>query len=176
MPNPQRQVDRLLRDRLTLRETVKVYPRTWSAPSLLVVLILIAVLTGDDGWIAGAIIYGCLLFVCAPLIFEGIMPSATERRKTANKRADMKRQRGLKRGKPRVIVVPEGEYVRIHTWSPRWGTTGWDAADHVSVSFHAEDQDKQAQEYVAEFRARDHTPDNERPSSEAQALAKVLNS
>lgn len=173
MSNPQRKVDRLTRDRLTLVETVKVYPRSFAAPIILVVLLLLAIFTGGGGWIAATIIWGCIIFAGAPLVFEGFMANATEKRELRNERAEMKRRRGLKRGKPRLIVVPEGENVTIHTWSPRsWGTV-----EHDVVRYHAEDQDKQAQEYVSEFRARDHTPtDKRRPSSEAQALARVLNS
>lgn len=176
MTNPQRKVDRLTRDRLSLYEMTQVYPRSFIAPLILIALVLLAIFThGATVWFTLSIVYGTIAFACAPLIFEAF-GSQAQRRAARERRAEMRRRRGLKRGKPRLIVVPEGEHVTIHTWAPRWGGAGWNNAEHESVSFHAEDQDKQAQEYVSEFRAHDYTPSGKRvPSSEAQALAKVLN-
>lgn len=157
-----------MEDSLTFPETVRTYPRSFLAPALVAILVLVAVFTGLTGWIIAASCVGCLVFCCAPLIFEGFMPGRDQRNKTHTKRRRMIESRPLRKGKS-ILAVPDGEYVTIHTWAQ--STYG---VYHTDRRFHAEEEAEAAQDYAAEMRTR--TPSETGPSDDALTLARALNS
>jgi len=172
MPNPQRKVDRLTSKRLTPLELLKVYPLSFATTWTLTAMTFLSIWLHSDALGIITVVVGIVAFFLAPVLFEGFWNNADRAAKLRDKRRAVIERRGIHRGRPRVIAVPNGENVTIHTWTPQ----SWGAIDHAAVTFHAETQDAEAQKYVAEFKARDFTTGKPRPSSEAAALAKVLNS
>lgn len=170
MTDPQHQLERLTRDRLTLVEAFRLWPRTFIAPIILVVLVLLAVFSGSTLWIVFACVYGGLIAALSPLVFERWYATADQRHTQCTKRRKLIAERPLRKLKTPLLAVPHGEDVVIHTWAPG---DRYDPVHHNPRRFHAEDQAEAAQEFVAEFKARqDNKPG---PSDDAQALARSIN-
>lgn len=90
-----------------------------------------------------------------------------------DRRAEIIESRPTRLKKLRVVAVPQGEHVVIHTYERT--SSRFSPARHDYARFHAENEADKAHEFVEEARSRVYATIEDTSTPDARVLAKVIN-